>query len=107
MDIQAKVSLLVNSTNNVKAMASITIDNAFVITGIKIIEGVNGMFTSMPQRKTANGEYKDICFPITADARAEMQNEILKAYEEKLGGNTNDVPEYQNSNDFSDLDLPF
>lgn len=106
MDIQAKVNLLVNSTNNVKAMASITIDNAFVVTGIKIVESQNGLFTAMPSRKTASGEYKDICFPITAEARAEIQNEVLKAYEEKLNGNTDNI-EYQNSNDYSDMDLPF
>lgn len=106
MNIQAKVNLLSNSTNNVKAMASITIDDCFVVTGIKVIESVKGVFTAMPQRKTANGEYKDICFPVTADARAEIQNEILKAYEEKLNGSTSDF-EYQNNNNYSDLDLPF
>ena len=50
----------------------------------------------MPQRKTANGEYKDICFPITADARAEIQSAILKAYYEKTDNNA-----VENQSDFN------
>lgn len=109
MELQAKVNLLSNSTNNVKALASITIDNCFVVTGIRVIETQNGLFSAMPSRKTSNGEYKDICFPITADARAIINDEILKAYYEKIGQNENDIPEDNFNNDygFSDSDLPF
>lgn len=107
MDIQAKINLLANSTNNVKALASITIENCFVVTGIKVILGQNGEFISMPQRKTAGGEYKDICFPITAEARAAIQDVILKAYYEKLDNNA-----AENQNEFNNYssnfdDLPF
>ena len=99
MKIESKVTMLADSTNNVKAMASITIDDSFVVTGIRVVESRNGdMFTAMPSRKTANGEYKDICFPISAEARASINEAILKVYNEKAG---------QQETDYSDLDLPF
>lgn len=108
MDIKAKVNLLSNSTNNVKALASITIENCFVVTGIRIIESQKGLFSAMPSRKTQEGEYKDICFPITADARAAINDEILKAYYEKLGSNApEETPTANNDFGFSDDDLPF
>lgn len=105
MKLEAKVNILANSTNNVKAMASITLENCFVVTGIRVIESQKGFFVAMPNRKTPNGEYKDICFPITADLRAAINDEVLKVYYEKLGQiQENNI---NNNYDFSSSDLPF
>ena len=47
----------VNSENRMKAVASVTFDNEFVIHDIKVIESQNGLFIAMPSRKNADGEY--------------------------------------------------
>ena len=47
-----------------KAVVSITLDEAFVVHDIKVIEGEKGLFIAMPSRKTADGEYRDIAHPI-------------------------------------------
>lgn len=70
----------VNSENRMKAVASVTFDNEFVIHDIKVIESQNGLFIAMPSRKTPNGEFKDIAHPINADTREKIQNSILEAY---------------------------
>lgn len=103
MKVEAKITLLAQSTNSVKALASITIENCFVVTGIRVVEGQNGYFTAMPNRKTPNGEYKDICFPITAEARAMINDEILAKYYEQAGKVQESVVE---DTSFPD-DLPF
>lgn len=72
----------VNSENRMKAVASVTFDNEFVVHDIKVIESQNGLFIAMPSRKTPNGEFKDIAHPINAEAREKIQNAILKAYED-------------------------
>ena len=64
-----------------KAVASITIDDCFVIHDIKVIEGENGLFIAMPSRKAQDGTYKDIAHPINSDTRAELQKLILERYE--------------------------
>ena len=64
-----------------KAIASITFDDAFVVREIRVIEGQNGLFVAMPSRKTPTGEFKDIAHPINADARQLIQNAILEEYE--------------------------
>ena len=71
----------VNSENRMKAVASVTFDNEFVIHDIKVIESQNGLFIAMPSRKTPNGEFKDIAHPINADARERIQKAIFEAYE--------------------------
>ena len=63
-----------------KAVASITIDDEFVVHDIKIIDGDKGMFIAMPSRKTTDGEYKDIAHPIKSSTREEMQRLILDKY---------------------------
>ena len=54
----------VNSENRMKAVASVTFDNEFVIHDIKVIESQNGLFIAMPSKKTPNGEFKDIAHVI-------------------------------------------
>ena len=71
----------VNSENRMKAVASVTFDNEFVIHDIKVIESQNGLFIAMPSRKTQNGEFKDIDHPINAETREKIQKAILEAYE--------------------------
>ena len=71
----------VNTENRMKAVASVTFDNEFVIHDIKVIESQNGLFIAMPSRKTPNGEFKDIAHPINAETREKIQKAILEAYE--------------------------
>ena len=73
-----------NTENRLKGIASITIDDCFVIHDIKIIDSVNGLFIGMPNRKTQNGEFRDVAHPINTDTREKIQNSILKAYEEAM-----------------------
>ena len=64
-----------------KAVVSITIDNEFVVHDIKVIEGEKGLFSAMPSRKAADGEYRDIAHPINSDTRNMIQTLILEQYE--------------------------
>ena len=61
-------------------IASITIDDCFVIHDIKIIEGKESLFIAMPSRKTKEGEYKDIAHPINSETRQMLSDAVLKAY---------------------------
>jgi len=67
-----------------KAVASITFDDVFVVHDIKIIEGTDKLFIAMPSRKTPDGEYKDIAHPINSEMREVLSDSILARYEESL-----------------------
>ena len=67
-----------------KAVASITIENEFVVHDIKVIEGEKGLFIAMPSRKASDGEYKDIAHPIRSETRELLQNMILDKYRTEI-----------------------
>lgn len=65
-----------------KAVASITIDEAFVVHDIKVIEGDKGLFIAMPSRKSLDGSYRDIAHPINSRMRDTLSDLILGKYNE-------------------------
>ena len=75
----------VNSDGKMKAVASVTFDDEFVVHDIKVIEGQNGCFIAMPSRKTPSGEYKDIAHSINSQAREKLQSAILLKFDEIKG----------------------
>ena len=70
-----------NSDGKMKAVVSVTFDEALVIHDIKVIEGQDKVFIAMPSRKTPDGEFKDIAHPINAQMRETLQSAIIAAYE--------------------------
>ncbi|TDO77760.1 stage V sporulation protein G [Halanaerobium saccharolyticum] len=68
----------------VKAYATMTFDDSFVVRDMRVIEGKNGIFLSMPARRKRNGDYQDVCFPISAKLRDLMENEVLEKFDELL-----------------------
>lgn len=79
-----RIRLVNKDDTRLKAVASITIDECFVVHDIKLIDGKEGLFMSMPSRKTPDGEYKDIVHPINTETREAIRGAILEAYEKAL-----------------------
>ncbi len=63
------------------AVASITLDEIFVVHDVKVIQASDRLFIVMPSRKNADGTYRDIAHPITAEFRAHMEEKVLAAYQ--------------------------
>lgn len=74
----------VEKEGKMKAVVSITIDDEFVVHDIKVIEGVKGLFISMPSRRAADGEFRDIAHPINSETRDHIQNIILEEYQKQM-----------------------
>ncbi len=72
----------VNTEGRMKAIASITIDDEFVVHDIRIIDGNNGMFVAMPSKRTPDGEFRDIAHPIKAETREKIQAIVLEKFNE-------------------------
>ena len=79
-----RVRLVKKDDSKLKAVASITIDDCFVIHDIKIIDGSDGYFVAMPSRKTSDGEYKDIAHPINSETRQTVIDAVLEAFKLEL-----------------------
>lgn len=66
-----------------RAIASITFNEAFVVHDIRIIHGNNGLFVAMPSKRTPDGEFRDIAHPINSQTRAKIQDAVLKQYHQE------------------------
>lgn len=71
----------VASEGKMKAVASVTFDNAFAVHNVKVIEGPEKLFVAMPSRRTPDGEYRDIAHPINSDMRNMLESKVLAAYD--------------------------
>jgi stage V sporulation protein G len=64
-----------------KAYVSIVLDDCFLVSDLKVIQGPNGVFVSMPSKRKKNGEFKDIAHPLNRETRERMEKKILSEYE--------------------------
>ena len=72
-----------------KAFASVTFDDCFVVRNMKIVSGTNGVFLCMPSRKLPDGTHKDMVHPIKQEFRQYLEENILKAYADELAKHPN------------------
>lgn len=70
----------VNTEGRMRAIASITFDEEFVVHDVRVIDGNNGLFVAMPSKRTADGEFRDIAHPINSNTRAKIQTAVLEEY---------------------------
>ena len=72
-----------------RATASLNINGCFAVRGVKLMEGSNGLFVSMPGQINSKG----ICFPYTREARAELESAVVTAYQQALTQGMNRSPQ--------------
>lgn len=65
---------------NLVGFASVTINDCFVVDGIKVCMGEKGLFVNMPSQQDAGGNWRDICKPITADFRRQLTEAVAEGY---------------------------
>lgn len=81
MDItEVRIRLMKRDEGKLKGVASVTIDNCFVVHDVKVIEGTDDYFIAMPSKKTPEGEYKDIVHPLNSDTRNRLKDAVLAEF---------------------------
>ena len=78
----------VANEERLKAYATITIDNVFLIRDLRVINGNNGLFVAMPSRKMKDGTFKDIAHPLNSETRQMIESKVLAEYERELANPT-------------------
>lgn len=76
-----------------KAFVSIVFDHCFMVNDIKIIQGREGLFISMPSRKKKNGEFKDVAHPLNNETRRMIEDRVLGEYERILSERGEKMPQ--------------
>ena len=83
MDI-TEVKVFPIQEEKLKAFVSIVFDHCFMVNDIKIIQGKDGLFISMPSRKKKNGEFKDVAHPLNNETRRMIEDKVLAEYDRVL-----------------------
>ena len=78
-----RIRLMQREESKLKAFASITIDECFVVHDIRVLEGSQGNYIKMPSRKTADGESKDVAHPLNTETREMISKLVLAKYDEE------------------------
>ncbi len=79
-----EVRINLKDEDKLKAFVSVTLDGCFVVRGLKVINGSQGYFVSMPSRKRKDGSYQDIAHPINNEMRKHIEGKVLDAFEAEL-----------------------
>jgi stage V sporulation protein G len=66
--------------DKLRAIATVTIANAFVVRDLKIISGSHGLSVTMPARKRCDGTYREIAYPLDAATREQIAGAVLSEY---------------------------
>ncbi len=75
-----KVTVREIDMNMVKGLASIVVDDCFVVHELRVVDGDRGYFVAMPSRKLPNGDFKDIAHPLNSETREIIQEAVLRAF---------------------------
>lgn len=81
-DVFTQCRVSVYEKDSLRALAAVKVCDAVFLTGLRVIEGKNGLFVSMPSKKNKAGEYQDIFFPASKAMRDELQAVVIAAYHE-------------------------
>lgn len=88
----------VQTEGRMRAIASITLDDEFVIHDIRVIDGNTGLFVAMPSKRTPDGEFRDIAHPINSNTRIRIQEIVLEAFHASAEENPEETLELEEVN---------
>lgn len=92
MKVDVKIGSI-RPTGSIRAIASVNLNDCFAIRNVKVMDSSKGLFVAMPSYKAGNGEYKDICFPVTAAFRQQINDAVINAYHQALSMNQSQTHE--------------
>lgn len=84
ISVKARAYPIAEPKGKTLAYVSVNIGDIFAVNGIRVMDGEKGIFAAMPSAKDRNGEYRDVCFPVTKELRQEINRVVLEAYEQAL-----------------------
>ena len=71
-----------DGTGATKAFVDISIENAIMVKGVRVIEGMDGLFVCMPRESGKDGKWYSTVIPLTREIKEEIENVVLLAYED-------------------------
>ncbi len=86
------IRIFLREEERLKAYAAVTFDSSFVVHNMRVIDGKNGLFVSMPSKRRKDGKYQDVAHPITTDMRQKLDKAIIESYKKASAEKKASVP---------------
>ncbi|MBU3910973.1 MAG: SpoVG family protein [Candidatus Omnitrophica bacterium] len=67
--------------SKLKAFADVSFAGVFMVKGLRVVEGKNGLFVSMPSEKGKDGKWYSTAHPLTKEFRESLNEAVLESYE--------------------------
>jgi stage V sporulation protein G len=78
--------------DKLKAYATITFDNSFIVRDLKVISGNKGFFIAMPSKKRKDGTFRDVAHPLNSETRKMIEDAVLDVYKREAASGTPPTP---------------
>lgn len=70
------------SMGHIKGLASVVLNDQFLIRGLRVMEGENGMFVGYPIDPFFKGEeFRSVCFPMARNLREHIESAVIEKYQ--------------------------
>jgi stage V sporulation protein G len=80
-----QVYIVKEALGKTRALARVVLNDSFQLTGLRIIDGANGLFVSYPNDPTYKGEdYRSLFYPLTKPIRDHIELVVLEKFQEAL-----------------------
>ena len=89
------VQVFIVNEEKLKAYATITLENSFLVRDLKVIKGHSGLFVAMPAKKRKDGVFRDIAHPLNQQMRDEVETKVLRAFEEAMASHDSNVADFK------------
>ncbi len=80
--------------DKLKAYATITFENCFIVRDLKVISGNKGYFIAMPSKKRKDGTFRDVAHPLNSETRKMIEDAVLEVYERENVTDSAPAPSY-------------
>ena len=80
-----QVFLLKEPMGKTKALARVVMNDCLQLTGLRVLDGVTGLFVAYPNDPNYKGEdYRSLFYPITKELRVHIEQQVLLKYQEAI-----------------------
>ena len=81
-DLKLEVARLhkLDGSGATKAFCDISILDALVINGLRVVQGKDGLFVSMPRETGKDGKWYNTVIPLKREVKDEIERMVLEAY---------------------------
>ena len=101
MDVRITRFVKFDGKGTLKAFCDVAVGNSLLIRGVRVVEGKNGAFVSMPRQLSGTGKWYDSVVPLTPEIKLNIHRAVLEAFQTKSDDGTTTMQRYLDGGDHS------